>query len=139
MYWHQICLPWSPHQQCGHRCQHTEHLRAYGPVWVTEFADTANGSPDAQMDFSTRSAALGFAEVVGRLWKSGIDGVVHFRLSDTYVDQLGGWAGHGLFADWRGTRSQGEPYGIYPRSGSLRTFTTRWAAARSLRRARCLT
>jgi len=90
------------------------HLSHYGPVWVTEFADVANGSPNAQMDFSTRSAAVGFAEVAGRLWSSGVDGIIHFRLSDTYVDQLGGWAGHGLFADWRGTKSHGEPYSIYP-------------------------
>ena len=91
-----------------------EHLGSYGPVWVTEFADTANGSPDAQMDFSSREAALGFAEMVGRLWASRVDGVIQFRLADSYVDQLGGWAGHGLFADWRGTRSGGEPYAIYP-------------------------
>jgi hypothetical protein len=91
-----------------------EHLNEYGPVWATEFADTTNGSPDAQMDFSTRQAALGFAEVVGRLWGSGVDGVIHFRLADMYVDQLGGWAGHGLFADWRGTKSDGEPYAVYP-------------------------
>jgi len=91
-----------------------DHLSTYGPVWATEFADTANGSPDAQMDFSTRDAALGFAEVAGRLWASGVDGIIHFRLADTYVDQLGGWAGHGLFADWRGTKSNGEPYAIYP-------------------------
>jgi len=92
----------------------SEHLSGYGPVWATEFADTNNGSPDAQMDFSTREAALGFAEVVGRLWVSDVDGIIHFRLADTYVDQLGGWAGHGLFADWRGTKSDGEPYAIYP-------------------------
>lgn len=92
----------------------TEHLSGYGPVWATEFADTNNGSPDAQMDFSTREAALGFAETAGRLWASGVDGIIHFRLADTYVDQLGGWAGHGLFADWRGTKSNGEPYAIYP-------------------------
>ncbi len=90
------------------------HLSGYGPVWATEFADTNNGSPDAQMDFSTREAALGFAEVVGRLWASGADGIIHFRLADTYVDQLGGWAGHGLFADWRGIKSDGEPYAIHP-------------------------
>lgn len=93
-----------------------EHLGSYGPVWATEFADTANGSPDAQMDFSSREAALGFSEVAGRLWTE-VDGIIHFRLADTYVDQqgqLGGWAGHGLFADWRGTKSDGEPYAIYP-------------------------
>jgi len=91
-----------------------EHLSGYGPVWATEFADTDNGSPDAQMDFSTREAALGFAEVVGRMWPSGVDGIIHFRLVDMYVDQLGGWTGHGLFADWRGTKSDGEPYALYP-------------------------
>lgn len=92
------------------------HLSTYGPVWVTEFADTANGSPDAGMNFSTPQAALGFARVLGRLWSSGIDGLVHFRLSDTYTDMepLNGWAGHGLFADWRGTKSNGKPYAIYP-------------------------
>jgi hypothetical protein len=91
-----------------------KHLAAYGPVWATEFADTTNGSPDGQMDFSGREAALGFAEVVGRLWASGVDGVIHFRLADTYVDQLGGWTGHGLFADGRGSKSRGTPYAIYP-------------------------
>lgn len=91
-----------------------EHLSGYGPVWVTEFADMTNGSPDAQMDFSTREAALGFAEMAGRLWASEVDGIVHFRLADSYVDRLGGWAGHGLFADWRGTKSDGDPYAFYP-------------------------
>ena len=91
-----------------------EHLSGYGPVWATKFADTNNGSPDAQMDFSTREAALGFAEVVGRMWASGVDGIIHFRLADMYADQLGGWTGHGLFADWRGTKSDGEPYALYP-------------------------
>lgn len=91
-----------------------EHLTAYGPVWATEFADTMSGSPDAQMDFSTREAALGFAEVVGQLWALRVDGIIHFRLADTYVDQLDGWAGHGLFADWRGIKSDGQPYAIYP-------------------------
>jgi len=90
------------------------YLDTYGPVWVTEFADMTNGSPDAQMDFSTKSAALGFADILGQVWDAGLEGVVHFKLSDTYADQLGGWAGHGLFADSRGTKSNGEPYGIYP-------------------------
>lgn len=94
-----------------------ERLSAFGPVWVTEFADTANGSLDAEMDFSTHEAALGFAVLLGRLWSSGIDGIVHFRLADSYLQgqPLEGWAGHGLFADWRGTKSKdGEPYGLYP-------------------------
>jgi hypothetical protein len=60
-----------------------EHLTAYGPVWATEFADTMSGSPDTQMDFSTREAALGFAEVVGQLWALRVDGIIHFRLADT--------------------------------------------------------
>jgi len=89
-------------------------LSRYGPVWVTEFADTANGSPDAQMDFSTRDAALGFSEMLGVLWAADVDGVVHFRLSDTYADLFGGWVGHGLFADARGTHSGGEPFAPFP-------------------------
>jgi len=89
-------------------------LSSYGPVWVTEFADTNNGSPDAGMDFSTRQAAIGYADLLARLWHSDIEGVIHFRLADTYVDALGGWAGHGLFADWRGAKSNGASYAIYP-------------------------
>ena len=92
----------------------TEHLKPYGPVWVTEFADTANGSPDGKMDFSTRTAALGFAEILGRLWGSGIDGILHFQLSDTYADIFGGWVGHGLFADARGTHANGQAYAPFP-------------------------
>jgi hypothetical protein len=94
--------------------ERTERLSQYGPVWVTEFADMANGSPDAQMDFSTREAALGFAEMLGELWSTRIDGIVHFRLSDTYADVLGGWVGHGLFADARGTHSSGQAYEPFP-------------------------
>ncbi|MFZ6028830.1 MAG: hypothetical protein ACOYYS_14030 [Chloroflexota bacterium] len=89
-------------------------LRAYGPVWVTEFADTANGSPDARMDFSTVSAALGFAEMLGRTWGSGLEGLIHFRLSDTFAGLPAQWAGHGLFADSRGTHAGGQPYAIFP-------------------------
>ena len=89
-------------------------LAQYGPVWVTEFADTNNGSPDGKMDFSTRDAALGFSELLGRLWPSGIDGIIHFRFSDTYADFLGGWVGHGLFADSRGTHANGIPYKPFP-------------------------
>jgi hypothetical protein len=94
----------------------TKRLSHYGPVWVTEFADMTNGSPDAKMDFSTKEAALGFAELLGRLWISGIDGIIHFRLSDTYTDffDLGGWVGHGLFADARGTHSDGQAYEPFP-------------------------
>ncbi|MFX0204072.1 MAG: glycosyl hydrolase [Candidatus Hodarchaeota archaeon] len=94
----------------------TEHLSQYGPVWVTEFADITNGSPDAKMDFSTRKAALGFAELLGRLWPTQIDGIVHFRLSDTYTDlfDFGGWVGHGLFANARGTHSDGQAYEPFP-------------------------
>ena len=92
----------------------TKHLSQCGPVWVTEFADTANGSPDAKMNFSTREAALGFAELLGRLWTSGVDGIIHFRLSDTYADHFRGWVGHGLFSDSRGTLTQGRPYEPYP-------------------------
>ena len=66
------------------------------------------------MDFSTRTAALGFAEMLGRLWGSGIDGIVHFRLSDTYADIFGGWVGHGLFADARGTHANGQAYAPFP-------------------------
>ena len=93
-----------------------QHLSAYGPVWVTEFADTNNGSPDAQMDFSTRDAALGFAELAGRLWASDVQGIVHFRLSDTFSQggPVNAWAGHGLFADWRGVKTGGVPYAFYP-------------------------
>lgn len=96
--------------------ERTEHLSLYGPVWVTELADTTNGSPDAKMDFSTREAALGFAELLGRLWPTEIDGIVHFRLSDTYTDlfDFGGWVGHGLFADARGTHSNGQAYEPFP-------------------------
>lgn len=93
-------------------------LRKYGPVWVTEFADTVYGSPDAKMDFSGREAALEFAELLGRLWPTGITGIIHFRLSDTYIDTdrfgLGGWIGHGLFADSRGTHANGRPYEPFP-------------------------
>lgn len=92
----------------------TKYLSQYGPVWVTEFADTANGSPDAKMNFSTREAALGFAELLGRLWTSGVDGIIHFRLSDTFADFFGGWVGHGLFADWRGNHSNGRAYEPFP-------------------------
>jgi len=96
--------------------ERTEHLSQYGPVWVTEFADTTNGSPDGKMDFSTREAALGFAELLGRLWPTEVDGIVHFRLSDTYTDlfDFGGWVGHGLFADARGTHSDGQAYEPFP-------------------------
>ena len=89
-------------------------LTQYGPVWVTEFADTINGSPDAQMDFSTKEAGLGFAALLGKLWPSGIEGIIHFRLSDTYADRFGGWVGHGLFADWRGTHGGGRRYKLFP-------------------------
>jgi hypothetical protein len=96
----------------------TSHLKKYGPVWVTEFADMSNGSPDAKMDFSTREAALGFAELLGRLWPSGIAGIIHFRLSDTYIDRhnglVGNWIGHGLFADARGIHSDGQMYEPFP-------------------------
>jgi hypothetical protein len=117
----RCCAPWTFHvyergvpSVMNALLARTQHLKQYGPVWVTEFADTANGSPDAQMDFSTRQAALGFAELLGRLWASGIDGVIHFRLSDTYSDILGGWAGHGLFADARGTHANGRAYAPFP-------------------------
>lgn len=90
------------------------HLTNYGPVWVTEFADMSNGSPDSQMDFSSQEAALGFATVAGKLWSTDVDGIIHFRLGDTYLDHFDSWAGHGLFADWRGTKSNGEPYALYP-------------------------
>lgn len=91
-------------------------MSAYGPVWVTEFADTANGSPDAKMDFSTKDAALEYADLLAKLWPSGITGIIHFRLSDTFTDRfgLGGWVGHGLFADSRGTHAQGRAYEPYP-------------------------
>jgi hypothetical protein len=92
----------------------TTHLSQYGPVWVTEFADINNGSPDTKMNFSTREAALGFAELLGRLWPSGIDGIIHFRLSDTYTDRFRGWVGHGLFADARGTHIDGQAYEPFP-------------------------
>lgn len=94
----------------------TEHLSQYGSVWVTEFADITNGSPDAKMDFSTREAALGFAELLGRLWPTEIDGIVHFRLSDTYTDlfDFDGWVGHGLFANARGTHTDGQAYEPFP-------------------------
>ncbi len=92
----------------------TKRLGQYGPVWVTEFADTKNGSPNAKMNFSTREAALGFSELLGKLWPSGIDGIIHFRLSDTYADYFGGWVGHGLFSDSRGTLTYGRPYEPYP-------------------------
>ena len=92
----------------------TKCLSQYGQVWVTEFADVTNGSPDAKMDFSTREAALGFAELLGRMWPSGIDGIIHFRLSDTFTDRFGGWVGHGLFADARGTHADGQAYEPFP-------------------------
>ncbi|HHX66407.1 MAG TPA: hypothetical protein GX702_16135 [Chloroflexi bacterium] len=94
--------------------QRIGRLRPYGPVWVTEFADTRFGSPDARMDLSGRDAAIGLASMLGRIWPAGIDGVAHFRLSDTYVDRLGGWVGHGLFADRHGTRSGGVAFEPYP-------------------------
>jgi len=90
------------------------YLKQFGPVWVTEFADISNGSPDGRMDFSTREAGLGFADLLGRLWASGIDGVTHFRLSDNYSDSFGGWVGHGLFANWRGTHAGGFAYKPFP-------------------------
>jgi hypothetical protein len=96
--------------------ERTRRLSSYGPVWVTEFADIAHGSPDAKMDFSTREAALEFAELLARLWPTGIAGIIHFRLSDTFSDRssLGGWIGHGLFADSRGTHAQGRAYEPFP-------------------------
>lgn len=94
--------------------QRIRNLSNYGPVWVTEFADLENGSPDSLMDFSTRQAALEFAVLLGRLWSSNIEGVIHFRMSDTYSDQFNGWAGHGLFADARGSKSNGNAYEPYP-------------------------
>jgi putative glycosyl hydrolase len=94
--------------------ERSEHLGQYGPVWVTEFADITYGSPDAKMDFSTREAALQFADLLGKLWLTEIEGVIHFRLSDTYADLAGGWAGHGLFADGRGTHSGGDAYEPFP-------------------------
>jgi hypothetical protein len=66
------------------------------------------------MDFSTPKAALGFAELIGRIWPTGLDGIIHFRLSDTYSDLLEGWTGHGLFADSHGTHADGVPYAIFP-------------------------
>ncbi|MCP4373556.1 MAG: hypothetical protein GY797_36450 [Deltaproteobacteria bacterium] len=66
------------------------------------------------MNFSTREAALGFAELLGRLWPTGIDGIIHFRLADTYTDYFGGWVGHGLFADGRGTHSDRKAYEPFP-------------------------
>lgn len=94
----------------------TGRLSQYGSVWVTEFADTTNGSPDGLMDFSSTEAALGFAYLLSKLWPSGIDGIIHFRLSDSYTDQFGlsGWLGHGLFADARGTHSNGQAYEPFP-------------------------
>jgi hypothetical protein len=91
-------------------------LRKYGPVCITEFADTTYGSPDGKMDFSGREAALEFADILGRLWSSGIDGIIHFRLSDTYTDRFGPnqWVGHGLMADSMGTHNKGEPYKPFP-------------------------
>jgi hypothetical protein len=92
-------------------------LESYGPAWVTEFADMNNGSPDAQMDFSTPEAALGFAEMIGHIWGRGLDGFIHFRLSDTYAGlppEPAQWAGHGLFADSQGTHADGQPYAIFP-------------------------
>ena len=86
-------------------------LSDYGPVWITEFADTQNGSPDAGMDFSTPAAALGFADMIGKIWGKGFEGFIHFRLSDTFTNQ---WAGHGLFADSEGINADGEPYALFP-------------------------
>jgi hypothetical protein len=93
-----------------------KYLKQYGPVWVTEFADTTNGSPDGGMDFSSRSAAIGYAQMLGGIWTEGIEGIVHFRLSDTYSELLGngGWAGHGLFADAHGTHAEGKAFAIFP-------------------------
>ena len=92
----------------------TKFLSQYGPVWVTEFADISNGSPDAKMNFSSREAALGFAELLGKLWPSGINGIIHFRLSDTFTDRFRGWVGHGLFADARGIHIDGHAYEPFP-------------------------
>jgi hypothetical protein len=94
--------------------QRSQHLSQYGPVWVTEFADTQFGSPDAKLNFSSQQAAISFARLGALLWNAEVEGVIHFRLADTYLPVLGGWAGHGLFADWRGSKSDGEAYALYP-------------------------
>ena len=49
-----------------------------------------------------------------RLWPSGMNGIIHFRLADTYADYFAGWVGHGLFSDSRGTLTHGRPYEPYP-------------------------
>jgi hypothetical protein len=94
--------------------QRSQRLSAYGPVWVTEFADTQFGSPDAKLNFSSRLAAISFARLGALLWKADVEGVIHFRLADTYLSVWDTWAGHGLFADWRGSKSGGVGYAIYP-------------------------
>ncbi|MBN2502535.1 MAG: hypothetical protein JXB38_17270 [Anaerolineales bacterium] len=93
--------------------QRLDRLSVFGPVWITEFASTEHGSPDGGMDFSTEAAALHFSQTLAYLWPGGIDGVIHFRLADTYTSVLG-WSGHGLFADSRGTNARGDAYHLYP-------------------------
>jgi hypothetical protein len=118
-------------------------LRPLGPVWVTEFADTTFGSPDAEMDFSSPEAALSFASALTQLWPSGVTGIVHFRLADSYVTgsalaqalkaatNAGGWAGHGLFADARGSQGHA-PFEIFPAFWVFAHFNTQMAGGTAL-------